>query len=76
MPHVVVKLWPGPSEAKKQELADRITRALIDSIGTADESVSIAIEEVPSSRWMTEVYRPDIEPNMARLYKRPGYEPF
>lgn len=76
MPHVIVKMWPGPSEIEKRDLANRITKALIESIGTADESVSVAIEEVPSSRWMAEVYRPDIEPNMNQLYKRPSHKPF
>ncbi|EKZ95361.1 4-oxalocrotonate tautomerase [Cupriavidus sp. HMR-1] len=76
MPHVVIKMFPGPSEDKKRGLADRITKALIESIGTANESVSVAIEEVSSSRWMADVYRPEIEPNMGQLYKRPGYKPF
>ncbi|MHA6909706.1 tautomerase family protein [Ralstonia pseudosolanacearum] len=76
MPHVVVKMFPGPSEDKKRALADRITEALIESIGSANESVSVAIQEVPSTRWMADVYRPDIEPNMSKLYKRPGYKPF
>lgn len=76
MPHVTVQLWPDHSEATKQDLADRITQAVMDSLGSSAESVSVAIEEVPASRWMADVYRPEIEPNMDRLYKRPGYKPF
>jgi hypothetical protein len=30
MPHVIVKLWPGKSEAQKRNLADRITRDVMD----------------------------------------------
>jgi hypothetical protein len=26
--------------------------------------------------WTAQVYRPDIETGMARLYKKPGYAPF
>ena len=76
MPHVIVKLWPGPSEKEKALLAERIVKDLVSSIGTGEESVSVAIEEVKPGDWMQQVYRPDIEPNMSRLYKKPGYAPF
>jgi 4-oxalocrotonate tautomerase len=76
MPHVIVKLWPGPSEKQKSQLADRIVKDLIDTIGTREESVSVAIEEVKPKDWMEQVYRPDIEKSMASLYKKPGYDPF
>lgn len=75
-PHVVVKLWPGPSEQQKQRLAVQIVRDLVSTLGTSEDSVSVAIEEVTSREWMSEVYRPDIQPYMDRLYKKPGYEPF
>jgi len=76
MPHIVVKLWPGPSEQQKAQLAQDITRAIGKNIGSGDESVSVAIEEVPSRDWMEKVYRPDIAPVMDSLYKKPGYAPF
>jgi 4-oxalocrotonate tautomerase len=76
MPHVIVKLWPGPTEQQKSRLAERIVRELIDTIGTSEDSVSVAIEEVKPNDWMQQVYRPDIEPAMATLYKKPGYDPF
>ena len=76
MPHVIVKLWPGPSEKQKAQLADRIVKDLQSTIGTGEESVSVAIEEIRPADWMQQVYRHDIEPNMGRLYKKPGYEPF
>jgi 4-oxalocrotonate tautomerase len=76
MPHVIVKLWPGPSEKEKALLADRIVKDLVSTIGTGEESVSVSIEEVKPGDWMQQVYRPDIEKNMDRLYKKPGYVPF
>lgn len=76
MPHVIVKLWPGPSEKAKQKLADAIVKSLIESIHTAEDSVSVAIEEIQPNDWMEKVYRPDIETTMAKLYKKPGYAPF
>lgn len=76
MPHVVVKLWPGPSEAQKAALAQEIVAAIGRNVGSAADSVSVAIEEVPAARWMEQVYRPEIAPSIDRLYKKPGYEPF
>jgi 4-oxalocrotonate tautomerase len=73
MPHVIVKLWPGPTEQQKTQLADKIVKSLVETIGTGEESVSVAIEEVKPKDWMAQVYRPDIEPAMASLYKKPGY---
>jgi len=76
MPHVVVKLWPGPTEMQKTELARDIVDAIRKRIGSSEESVSVAIEEVASGEWMNKVYRPEIAPSMDRLYKKPGYAPF
>jgi 4-oxalocrotonate tautomerase len=76
MPHVIVKLWPGPTEQQKTQLADKIVKSLVKTIGTGEESVSVAIEEVQHKDWMAQVYRPDIEPGMAGLYKKLGYDPF
>ena len=30
MPHVIVKLWPGKTEQQKKELAERITKDVMD----------------------------------------------
>jgi 4-oxalocrotonate tautomerase len=74
MPHVIVKLWPGKTEEQKQRLADRITRDVMEVLQYGDESVSIAMEEVPSSDWAEKVYRADILPAGKKLYKKPGYK--
>ena len=37
MPHVIVKLWPGKSERQKQDLADEITRAVMDTLHYGEE---------------------------------------
>ncbi|MBU9691261.1 tautomerase family protein [Burkholderia multivorans] len=76
MPHVIVKLWPGQSEQKKQNLTDAIVKRLMATLNTSEDSVSVAIEEIQPQDWMEKVYRPDIEKHMAELYKKPGYEPF
>jgi 4-oxalocrotonate tautomerase len=74
MPHVTVKLWPGKTDAQKQQLADEITRSVTSILGYGDESVSVAMEEVDSADWKTEVYDPDIRDRPAgEVYKAPGY---
>ncbi|MBV8397210.1 MAG: tautomerase family protein [Acetobacteraceae bacterium] len=74
MPHVIVKLWPGKSEAQKQRLADRITKDVMDAFNYGEESVSVACEEVTSQDWKQKVSKPDIQGRWETLYKKPGYE--
>jgi 4-oxalocrotonate tautomerase len=76
MPHVVVKLWPGQTETQKAKLAEAIVKSLSQTVDASADSVSVAIEEVKSRDWMEKVYRADIAPNMDKLYKKPGYDPF
>jgi 4-oxalocrotonate tautomerase len=73
MPHVIVKLWPGKSEDQKTRLAEKIAANVMDVLGYGEESVSVAMEEIRSSDWAAEVYRPDIKAKWDTLYKRPGY---
>lgn len=74
MPHVIVKLWPGKSERQKQELADKITKAVIDTLHYGEESVSVGVEEISSAHWMAQVYEPDIRAKPKTIYKKPGYD--
>ena len=73
MPHVIVKLWPGKSEQQKRRLAEAITQDVMKVLNYGDESVSVAIEEVPAGDWAEKVYKPDIVKTSAKLYKKPGY---
>jgi 4-oxalocrotonate tautomerase len=73
MPHVVVKLWPGKSEKQKQQLADAISRSVMDILHYGPESVSVAMEEISASDWAEKVYKPEIEARQNLLYKKPGY---
>jgi 4-oxalocrotonate tautomerase len=74
MPHVIVKLWPGKSEAQKKALADRIVKDVMDVLGYVEESVSVAMEEVQARDWAVKVYDADIESKPEQIYKRPGYD--
>lgn len=73
MPHVIVKLWPGKSEQQKAQLAEAITKDVMDVLHYGEESVSVAFEEVNAEDWAEKVYRPDIVNNAKKLYKKPGY---
>lgn len=73
MPHVIVKLWPGKSEQQKKRLSDAITGDLMEVLHYGEDSVSVAIEEVPATEWKEKVYEPDIQQRSQTLYKKPGY---
>jgi 4-oxalocrotonate tautomerase len=74
MPHVMVKLWPGRSEAEKAELAEKIVQDLMETLHSRESSISVSIEEVSSEDWAEKVYKPDIEAKWDKLYKQPGYK--
>lgn len=76
MPHVVVKLWPGKSEEQKTRLAHAIARDVVDILHSADESVSISVEEVMPQDWTEQVYKTEILQKPGNVYKKPGYNPF
>lgn len=75
MPHVAIKMYPGHNDAEKQELADRVTAAIIETLGHGAQSISVGIEDVSPSQWMKSVYAPEIEAKRKTLFKRPGYGP-
>ena len=74
MPHVIVKLWPGPSEQQKTRLAEAITKDVMDILDLGEEYVSVALEEVEPRDWAEKVYNPDIASKPEQLYKKPGYD--
>ncbi len=40
------------------------------------DAVSVDIVDVNDADWTEQVYNVDILPNMDRLYRKPGYDPF
>ncbi|MGE7370869.1 tautomerase family protein [Neorhizobium sp. NPDC001467] len=76
MPHVIVKMYAGKTEEQKQALTDEIQKALTSAIGSAEKSISVAIEDVDPADWVEKVYRPDILDKPDLIYKKPGYDPF
>lgn len=74
MPHVIVKLWPGKSEQQKARLAAKIAEGVMEVLNYGEESVSVGFEEIQSQDWRQKVYKPDIQDNWDKVYKKPGYE--
>lgn len=75
MPHVIVKLWPGKSEAQKRDLTAAIVRETSRILNYGEDAVSVGIEEVQPNDWTTRVYEPDIQNKWSTLAKEPGYGP-
>ena len=75
MPHIIVKLFSGRSEELKAEIAAAVVKALKETAGSTDASLSVAIEDVDPADWAEKVYAPDIKANWDQLYKKPGYTP-
>ena len=75
MPHVIVKMYAGRAEAEKNALAEKLTQAVMRTLGYGAESVSVSIEDIEPRDWTEKVYRPDISEKPGQLYKKPGYTP-
>jgi 4-oxalocrotonate tautomerase len=75
MPHVILKLWSGKPEAMKARLADAVTKAVMESTGYGEDSVSVSLEEFAPAEWTEKVYKPEILNGRGKLYKKPGYDP-
>ena len=74
--HVVVKLAPGSSEEKRNQLAEEIVKDVMRILDREEEVISVALEEADPEDWTDRVYIPDIQGNWNLLYKKPGYNPF
>lgn len=75
MPHVHIKMIAGRTQQQKQALAKATTEALISTLGSTEDSVSVAIEDIAKDDWTAAVYVPDIQGKSELIYKRPGYDP-
>ncbi|CDZ25848.1 Hypothetical protein NGAL_HAMBI490_06820 [Neorhizobium galegae bv. officinalis] len=76
VPHVIVKMIEGRSEEQKQALTAEVTKAVMTALGSAESSVSVAIQDFPRDAWTDKVYVPDIQGQPELVYKKPGYDPF
>jgi len=75
MPHVIVKLYAGRSEAEKIEIAEAVTKAIMATARCSESAVSVGVLDVQPSDWAEKVFRADIISNPDIIYKKPGYDP-
>ena len=75
MPHVIVKLQSGRSEKLKTKLADEVAKAVMATLNSREEAVSVGVEDVKPEDWTDKVYKPDILGKPETIYKKPGYNP-
>lgn len=71
MPHVIVKLLSGRTDAQKQAIADEVTKAILATANKNPDTISVAIEDVAPEAWDAEVYEPDIKAQWDTLFKKP-----
>ncbi len=68
MPYVNLKMYPGRTEQQKQEVANRIIRAVMEVCNVSDAAhVPVVIEEVAPENWGTQV-KPEVEAKKEKLY--------
>lgn len=51
MPHIAVSMLPGRSREVKQELAERLRDALMETLGVEEKFVSVSVEDVELKDW-------------------------
>ena len=69
MPHVIVKMHIGRTEEQKQLLAKEITRAVVETINSSEEKISVSIEEFLPEVWEEQVVIPDVLEKPHLVYK-------
>ena len=74
MPHIIVKMFPGRTDDQKKELAEKISKEVVDVCGCSKDAVSLSYEEIPREEWKEKVYKPDIEDQPEKLWVKPGYK--
>lgn len=72
MPHAIIKMYPGRSEAQKQALAAEITQAIMKVTGCREGAVSVGIEDIQPADWAATVLEPEIIGKPGTIYKQPG----
>lgn len=73
MPHFIVKLFPGKSDAQKKALTKKIVQATQETLEVGENVISVAFEEVAQDDWDAKVTQPDLIPKKDLLYKKPDY---
>ncbi|WP_019892052.1 tautomerase family protein [Allobaculum stercoricanis] len=73
MPHLKVQMYPGRTDAQKEQLAKSLEECMKEVLGSPSSSISIAIEEIPQENWHEEVVEKELKENSNTVVKMPGY---
>ena len=55
--------------------AEEVSKVISEIMGCDVSHVSLEINEVEKTDWKSKVWDKEIEPNMDKLYVKPGYKP-
>ncbi len=75
MPHVIVKMFAGRTREQKQELADALTKTLMDVLKSKESSISVGIEDVEPADWQKQVLKPEVLDKPSTIYKHTPSSP-
>lgn len=75
MPHIIIKMYAGRPNEKKEALAKAISQATIEALGVGKETISLEIMEYSKEEWPKKVYKPEILERAEKLIIKPGYRP-
>lgn len=74
MPHIDIKCFPiNLSDEQKLALAADISDIIVHHLNTKEDSITVALNEVPEEQWKTVVWDSEIGPHLEILIKKPGY---
>ena len=73
MPHVEIKCFSGRTDEQKKLCAEKVTKAIAETLICKESSISVAIKDVDEQDWKEKVWDTQIVPDQKYLYKEPGY---
>lgn len=51
MPIVTIDMWAGRTKEQKEMLIEKVTRAVVDSIGCPPDVVQVILKDTEKSNW-------------------------
>ena len=55
MPHIVINLYPGRSDAIKRSMAGAVQKTFVQELGFAPSDISVAVREIPAERFVGQI---------------------
>jgi len=51
MPVVKIDMWSGRNEEQKEKIIQKVTGAIVESVGCPKEAVTVVIDDIPKENW-------------------------